>query len=576
MNTDAKRARSTKSILVFGFLAFSLPAFLLLMFFMGYTIKKQREETIKNFQNQLNQYGNLFEQTVYRCSLFSTDLINLDLYFQSFLYADSKLDTHLATYDMMHTLKFMQSQEPVYGGFILYKDDFSYYYPSYQIDYDQHDQQNLKDFLISSSKDKETFNRWIPFPFSDRTVLVYITGRKGNIFSVMLDPSLSEFIQSSETLTDYPLIFFASETGEVYSGSASLPAEITASWTSGLSQTVTCSSGKYRILKYPFPSLKMFLCFMVPAETVFSMLNPLQKLLLFAMIMLFFLPAVIMSSLSRIFLNPLSRLEETMKQVGKGNLQLRADEAHSILELKNFSTVFNQMLNAIQNLKLKSYEKQLQTQQAQLQYLQLQIRPHFFLNCLKGIYSMAEKEQYSEIKEIVLSLSKYFRYIFRDIKKWTSLSEELHAVASYIRLQQMNYSRKLQFDMDIAADATDEKILPWILLTLIENSLKHAQNTVSLHLRIKASYATVENVRYLNILVSDNGGGFSEETQKQLNNLNRTGHLYKDYHVGISNIYFRMNLAYRGKAMLLFYNQKEEACSELFIPLDAGEGEAFE
>lgn len=261
-----------------------------------------------------------------------------------------------------------------------------------------------------------------------------------------------------------------------------------------------------------------------------------------------------------------------MKNVGNGNLELRADENISIQELKDFSTIFNQMLDDIQRLKLKSYEDQLQAKQAQLQYLHLQIRPHFFLNCLKGINSMAEKKQCRQIEEIVLALSRYFRYIFRDIQKWSTLSEELHAVTSYIHLQQMNYSRLLRFDMDIAADTTDARILPWSLLTFIENSLKHAKRTAVLALRIKSSYTTVDGSRYLNILVSDDGGGFSEEALKQLNDLGDSGQLYNDYHVGISNIYYRMALAYQGKAMLLFYNQHEEACSELFIPCDQAGG----
>ncbi len=575
MHTKNSKVRSTKSTLIVPFLAFSLPALILLFFFMGYTIQKQKEERIGIFQNQLDHYGNAFQEIIDRCEDFSTNLNALDSYFAEFLYADNQLDTHLITCDIMHSLSAMQSQEPVYGGFFLYKDAFSYYYPSYQLDYPRADQLQLKAFLINAAKDRNLFNVWIPFSFTDRTVLLYITGLEGSIYAVMLDPSLNEFMDHFRSDADSPQVFFASTEGELYSTGAQVPEEITARWTSDLFQSLSCETGKFQILKYEFPDLQMFLCFLIPNQTLWSMLNALQKFLILAIVLLFFILPAFMYYLSHVFLTPLAALEATMKQVGEGNLECRAEENVSILELQNFSIVFNQMLNDIQNLKLKAYEKQLQMQQAQLQYLQLQIRPHFFLNCLKGIYSMAEKQP-QEIKEVVLALSGYFRYIFRNIKKWSTLAEELHAVTSYVHLQQLNYSRRLALTMDIAANTTEDKILPWSLLTFIENSIKHSRNTASLRLRIKSSHVTVDNVRYLNILVCDNGGGFPEDVLQQLEHLGSSDQLYNDYHVGISNIYYRMNLAYHGEAMLLFYNQNEEACSELYIPLEQSrKGENF-
>jgi hypothetical protein len=48
------------------------------------------------------------------------------------------------------------------------------------------------------------------------------------------------------------------------------------------------------------------------------------------------------------------------------------------------------MMDQIKSLKIIAYEKTLAAQQAQLQYLQIQIRPHFFLNCLSALYGLAE------------------------------------------------------------------------------------------------------------------------------------------------------------------------------------------
>ena len=110
---------------------------------------------------------------------------------------------------------------------------------------------------------------------------------------------------------------------------------------------------------------------------------------------------------------------ETMQKVGNGNLSLRVNDNYDLLELQRFGQAFNEMLTKINDLKLEAYEKKLDLKQAQLQYLQLQIRPHFYLNCLKSLYGMAEKKQYGEIQESILALSEYFRYIFEITLNWS-------------------------------------------------------------------------------------------------------------------------------------------------------------
>ena len=72
------------------------------------------------------------------------------------------------------------------------------------------------------------------------------------------------------------------------------------------------------------------------------------------------------------------------------------------------------MLDTISQQKINSYEQELEIQRTQMQCLQLQIRPHFFLNCLSKIYSLAGEKQFSPIQELSLDLSAYFRNIFKD------------------------------------------------------------------------------------------------------------------------------------------------------------------
>lgn len=71
----------------------------------------------------------------------------------------------------------------------------------------------------------------------------------------------------------------------------------------------------------------------------------------------------------------------------------------------------------------------------ELDYAQLQIRPHFYINCLNVIYSMAQTGRNREIQEIALQVSRYLRYIFKRSMKPVTLGSELEFVENYLKVQ---------------------------------------------------------------------------------------------------------------------------------------------
>ena len=63
-----------------------------------------------------------------------------------------------------------------------------------------------------------------------------------------------------------------------------------------------------------------------------------------------------------------------------------------------------------QELRIRFYEEELQKQQYRLQYYQLQLKPHFYLNSLKSLYGLAQNGKNEEIQKM-LSLSEQFQYM---------------------------------------------------------------------------------------------------------------------------------------------------------------------
>ena len=163
----------------------------------------------------------------------------------------------------------------------------------------------------------------------------------------------------------------------------------------------------------------------------------------------------------------------TIEKLGDGDLYAKMEAPFSIQEFESVRISFNNMVERIRQLKISSYEKELEAKHAKLQYLQLQIRPHFYLNCLKNLYALAEARKYGSIQSAILALSGYLRFIFRDSMKRIPLSQELRSIRDYMQLQTLCDANPPQCRMDIDASLDDFLIPPLSLVTFVENSVQH-------------------------------------------------------------------------------------------------------
>lgn len=102
-----------------------------------------------------------------------------------------------------------------------------------------------------------------------------------------------------------------------------------------------------------------------------------------------------------------------------------------LIELEQANDQFKDLMEQIKTFKIAMYEQELEKQQIQLDYMKQQIKPHFFLNCLTSIYSMAQIQMYQEIEDMAMSTSKYFRYLFQNGEDFVPLENELEHVRMY-------------------------------------------------------------------------------------------------------------------------------------------------
>lgn len=131
--------------------------------------------------------------------------------------------------------------------------------------------------------------------------------------------------------------------------------------------------------------------------------------------------------------------------------------------------------NTEQNNKLKTkiLNTQLKLKEQELNYLKMQIHPHFLFNTLNTMYGFALKKA-DETPEMILKLSNLLDYLlYQADKPFVLLSEEINHIEDYIALENMRFNDTLNINFDKIYNTETKTIAPMLLLPFVENSFKH-------------------------------------------------------------------------------------------------------
>lgn len=274
-------------------------------------------------------------------------------------------------------------------------------------------------------------------------------------------------------------------------------------------------------------------------------------------------------------INPLRYFSENLAKIQEGNAELYFDDVE-LEELQEANQLFEKILGQMKEMKIHMYEQTLENQKLELDYMKLQIQPHFYINCMSLIYNMACMGDDDTIQQLSACVSDYFRYIFRKNSQYVSITEELRHITNYLNIYKIRYHNRLLYEVTQQGDLDDVVIPPLLLHTFVENSVKYgkAQNQTSL-IRLSAERIEISGVEFVAICVEDNGPGFPETVLEELVQ-NQEIVTEKGTRIGIMNCVKRLRLLYGDKAKVNFYNKEEGgALVKLCIPIrgDRKEGE---
>ena len=305
--------------------------------------------------------------------------------------------------------------------------------------------------------------------------------------------------------------------------------------------------GRYQITEVHFAG--MTLCMGVPYIYDWTWMY----LLIFSLVgVVLFTFLLGMMYLRRAFFLPLRSLTQTMHNIQAGSRPSREFE-YSSHEFAAIHASFNEMVDALEHQRIVSYETELRARRSEVQALRLQIRRHFFLNCLKNIYAMANTGDLENIKAMTLLLSTNLRYTLDLHRETVELKTELEMCRTYIRLQGVGQEEPPALTVQMEPGLEKIQIPPVSILTLLENCCKYGQRQDGpLKITVSAFRRSLDSAQYLCIAVQDNGLGFPPDMLQKLNN--DLEQMLGEGHVGCANTMMRLRMLYGAECEALFRN----------------------
>jgi len=192
---------------------------------------------------------------------------------------------------------------------------------------------------------------------------------------------------------------------------------------------------------------------------------------------------------------------------------------------------------------------------AQLRLLRAQIEPHFLFNTLATVKSLAQSDRNLTI-ELLENLRCYFTAALPRMKEdVVTLEDELLLIDSYLAIFQVRMGARLAYRVEIPDSLKPLRIPPLVLLTLVENALKHGLTPL-----IEGGFISITAVQdhaSIVLRVIDTGSGMD---------------LRSGYGFGLANVRQRLVMLYGASAVLtLLAGKPRGVVATIRIPVDVTE-----
>lgn len=263
-------------------------------------------------------------------------------------------------------------------------------------------------------------------------------------------------------------------------------------------------------------------------------------------------------------IRPIRELSQATEKISQGDFSVRV-QVDTNDEVAVLADGVNIMTESIERFVYKIKEDERKMRRADLRLLQEQINPHFLYNTLDTIVWLIEGNDPDKAVNMVMSLSEFFRLVLSKGREYITIQEEELHIKSYLEIQQVRYRDIMDYEIRIAPELYQYKILKLTLQPLVENSLYHGIK----YKRAKGNIIVTGELSEgrIHFKVEDDGVGMEE---KELESLRKeivkpckdTGKGF-----GLANVNERIRMNFGAEyGMTINSAQGKGTCVEVIIP----------
>lgn len=144
---------------------------------------------------------------------------------------------------------------------------------------------------------------------------------------------------------------------------------------------------------------------------------------------------------------------------------------------------------------------------AQLNLLRAQIEPHFLFNTLSVVQALARNDRIATV-EMLDNLIRYFAAALPKLSgNEVPLAQEIHLIDAYLAIYRARMGTRLAYEIALPENLEQVRVPSMLLLTLVENALKHGVGPTVEGGSIRIS--AVSEQGWLRLAVADSGRGLA-------------------------------------------------------------------
>ena len=144
-----------------------------------------------------------------------------------------------------------------------------------------------------------------------------------------------------------------------------------------------------------------------------------------------------------------------------------------IAALGEYQRSFSRAAESLHQAELDRMRLQSELAAGRLQLLQAQIEPHFLFNSLANVRRLLRTDGAAG-RSMLADLLGYLESALPRLREEEpTLEREVEVVRAFLGVHQVRMGQRLQVDFDVPAELGQRVVPPMMLLTLVENALKH-------------------------------------------------------------------------------------------------------